>query len=306
VWAEAATSIAGGRFERNTCTNASYCFGGGLATYGALTITGAQFVNNGSEGDGGAVAAFNEVMITNTLFQDNACTVAACLGGALFINYTADVLNSSFSGNHATGRGGGVGITDTAALTLANVTLSGNSAGVAGGGLFAGGAARASLWNLTLADNLAPIGGGLRAVPGVTVGVTNTLFSNNTGGNCSGVIAGGTHNLEFPAATCAAAGPNVGFTAAGPGPVFTTADPRLAPLALNAPGATLTHALLPDSPARDHGQAASCAAAPVNNVDQRGVVRPLDSDHIPGAICDIGAFEAGPPVWSQFLALLFK
>jgi len=33
-------------------------------------------------------------------------------------------------------------------------------------------------------------------------------------------------------------------------------------------------------------------AAPVNNRDQRDFVRPADGDSTPGAVCDIGAFEA--------------
>ncbi|MFM8424193.1 MAG: sortase, partial [Chloroflexota bacterium] len=41
------------------------------------------------------------------------------------------------------------------------------------------------------------------------------------------------------------------------------------------------------SPAIDVGDAATCAAAPVSSLDQRGVTRPL------GAGCDIGAYEAG-------------
>ena len=54
----------------------------------------------------------------------------------------------------------------------------------------------------------------------------------------------------------------------------------LAPLADNG-GPTLTHALVPDSPAIDASPVdAECAAT-----DQRGNARPQ------GAMCDIGAFE---------------
>ena len=44
-------------------------------------------------------------------------------------------------------------------------------------------------------------------------------------------------------------------------------------------------ALLAGSPALDAGDDAVCAANPVNNLDQRGIVRPQ------GLHCDIGAFE---------------
>ena len=60
-------------------------------------------------------------------------------------------------------------------------------------------------------------------------------------------------------------------------------DPRLGPLQDNG-GPTWTHALLPDSPAIDHGSARGLTA------DQRGFARPID---VPGTAKagDIGAFE---------------
>ena len=56
-------------------------------------------------------------------------------------------------------------------------------------------------------------------------------------------------------------------------------------------GPTQTMALGAGSAARDAGDDAICAAAPVNGRDQRGVARPQ------GAGCDIGAYEAKPPVY---------
>ncbi|MFK8114027.1 MAG: S8 family serine peptidase [Rubripirellula sp.] len=70
----------------------------------------------------------------------------------------------------------------------------------------------------------------------------------------------------------------------------TLLDPTLAatlgPLADNG-GPTLTHALLPGSPARDAGDPAQFPL-----VDQRGVARPANGDGIGEAIPDVGAFEA--------------
>jgi hypothetical protein len=53
-------------------------------------------------------------------------------------------------------------------------------------------------------------------------------------------------------------------------------------------GPTATMALGPGSAALDAGDDATCAAAPVNNLDQRGEVRPK------GSRCDIGALEQEP------------
>lgn len=62
-------------------------------------------------------------------------------------------------------------------------------------------------------------------------------------------------------------------------------DPLLGPLANNG-GPTLTHALLPGSPALDT-MTESCQAT-----DQRGVARPYEADGDGLAVCDIGAYES--------------
>ena len=63
-------------------------------------------------------------------------------------------------------------------------------------------------------------------------------------------------------------------------------------------GPTWTLALLPGSAAIDAADDAICAAAPVNNLDQRGITRPQ------GAHCDIGAYEALPP--RAFLPIIMR
>jgi hypothetical protein len=47
---------------------------------------------------------------------------------------------------------------------------------------------------------------------------------------------------------------------------------------------------LTGSPAIDAADNAICAAAPVNNLDQRGQVRPADGDVDGTVVCDIGAY----------------
>ncbi len=290
AWANSAAVVTNAQFLGNKCAN-SGCFGGGLYASSTLMLTGTEFISNNSTSSGGGAFALGAALLTNDQFQGNQCSESSCLGGGLLAIGAAQVLSSSFSGNQSSGSGGAIGITSTAQVTLANVTLAGNVASVSGGGLYAGATSTASLYNVTVADNQAPSGGGVLAEISATLGVTNTLFSNNGANTCAGSIVAGTHNLEFPGNTCATAGPSAGFT---------TADPLLAPLALNAPGTTLTQALLPGSPARDHADPVSCANSLVNNLDQRGAVRP-DAG---GEACDIGAFEAGPPDWLVFLPLV--
>jgi hypothetical protein len=56
------------------------------------------------------------------------------------------------------------------------------------------------------------------------------------------------------------------------------------------------------SPAIDAGDNATCAAAPVSNLDQRGRTRPLDGDGDSVAICDLGAVEKGEPTITTITA----
>jgi hypothetical protein len=95
-------------------------------------------------------------------------------------------------------------------------------------------------------------------------GIKNSIVANNTGGDCdfqSPVNAGG-ENLDSD-------GSCTGFT--------IIADPLLGPLADNG-GPTMTHALLPGSPAIGAG------AGPCIGLDQRDVSRPSTD-------CDLGAYE---------------
>ena len=85
-----------------------------------------------------------------------------------------------------------------------------------------------------------------------------------------------------------------GFTGTGS---LSNADPKLGPLADNG-GPTLTMALQSGSAAIDAGSNAIAAAPPVNNVDQRGITRPIDGNSDSIAVSDIGAYEAPAPTLS--------
>ena len=123
--------------------------------------------------------------------------------------------------------------------------------------------------NSTFAGNSAIDGGGIGNRYDATVTLKNTIVTNSpAGGNCSGAITDGGGNLSYPEATC-------------PG---INGNPLLGPLQDNG-GPTQHMALGPGSAARDAADDGFCAAAPVNNRDQRGIARPQ------GPHCDIGAVE---------------
>jgi hypothetical protein len=104
-----------------------------------------------------------------------------------------------------------------------------------------------------------------------------SIVSDSSGGsNCYGAIADRGHNVVSDA--------SCGFTQPTS---MSGIDPLLAPLALNAPGMTRTHALKPGSPAIGAGPTTvGDGGCPPS--DQRGVSRIAYARS-----CDVGAYEIG-------------
>jgi len=138
----------------------------------------------------------------------------------------------------------------------------------------------------TLAANAATAGSGIHngstqaaATAGV-VTVTNSIVGGLSQiNNCAGPVTSLGHNID--------SGGTCGFGASGD---IANEDPLLLPLTNNG-GPTLTHALLPDSPAIDAADNAACPVA-----DQRGEPRPSDGDGDGIAACDMGAYELEAPL----------
>jgi predicted outer membrane repeat protein len=203
-------------------------------------------------------------------------------GGGIDNSGTLSVIDSTFSGNSATGGKGGApgdgvggGIANSDALSLTNSTFNANSAVDLGGAIASSGAA--SISYITTADNSAADGGGIAVTAGSppVVSSIDSVFQNVVGGNLS-VVAGSSfrslgHNLFSDT-------PNVSLQ---PTDLVNT-EPLLGPLANNG-GPTLTQALLPGSPAINAG-------IPVAGIhtDQRGAPRPAHTAP------DIGAFQVQP------------
>lgn len=205
---------------------------------------------------GGAVFNQGGVMITNSSLIYNQ---ASLHGGAVFNNGIMFIANSTLYMNYAQD-GGGI-FNSSGTLSLQNVTLAGNILTVpnAGGNLALIGNSAVSIQNTILAD--------ADAYPSTT--------------NCNAAIGGG-NNFISP----------VGDASCGANHLFGPS--RLSPLALNTNG-TYHLAPLSGSLALDNGDNAACAGPAINNLDQRGVVRPIDALGIGGeAKCDIGAVESDP------------
>src|SRR5262249_49576875 len=302
---------------------------GGAAT---ITVTSTKNISADTTIDGGRVitisggnsvvlfavtsgAAFtvDNLTLANGLSTSGSASAIAGSGGGLGLGggRALTVINSTLhnnTGNDAVGFG-------TGTLTLANSTFSDNS-GVAGVSFGTGGVT-ATVTNCTFVGN----GTGLLNQGSNTITVTNSTFSHNSavavenaggtltvtnsilassGSNCSGTITDRGHNIEY-VTTC-------GFKATGcsntTGLSFCNTNPLLDPAGLVSNGGpTQTIALCAGSgtpasctgtsPAINAGDETVCMMSPVNNLDQRGFVRPGAG----ATKCSIGAYEANasPP-----------
>jgi len=296
----------GSRIGAPGASNVTGGWGGGIYSNGTLAITGTVSYNTADLGGG----ICNDYRGTATIVGEishNVANSSSWVSGGGILNYGGMMIirNSSIAYNHANGTGGGI---DTAFgnLTIANSTVSSNTANGNGSGIHSYGGTLVLTSN-TIAHNVADYdqngsgnGGGIyydRGDYGV-MSATNTLMASNLDQSgqrdCaynpafSATIASQGYNLVEQPGNCV-------FTATGD---ITGADPRLGPLQDNG-GDTPTHALLPGSPAIDQG---SCRGT---TSDQRGRPRPVDIPGIPNADdgCDIGAYEALPPI---YLPLVWK
>jgi hypothetical protein len=248
--------------------------GGGLYSYGPVTVTRSIFRKN----IGNGIYSINgPLSITGSTINDNSN------GGVLIFNQNASIVNSTISGNDNPGYsydGGGIyyaGIGDQT-LLLSNVTITRNRAYYAGGGIYMfdlhGG--QVIMANSILAGN----------------------FAGTQGPDCYGPIDSQGYNLIGDTTGCtfsSSMGDQIGV------------DPQVGPLRYNG-GLTPTHRLVAGSPAIDGGNPDGCLdqlGIPLTT-DQRGFTRPLDGngDGIP--VCDVGAYEYDPLyiVLSSFLPLV--
>ncbi len=279
--------IAGGRGSGGPTND----WGGGVFNRGHLTIESSTLTNNTAARGGG---------VANVGAEPSGGTRAALSGSTAA---TLTIIRSTLSGNTATTDGGGILNTSSgeggATLAVVNSTLSGNLA-MAGGGLFnesTGGSATANLNYTTVAGNTAEAGGGgIHTVAGdeatSTVTLTATIVVDGPGTACavpSGSIFSGGYNLDDDD-TCRLHEETEDFPAA---------DPKLLPLALNAPGKTATHALGDDSDALNVVPIGFSGCGSTITIDQRGLPRPQEAD----GFCDSGAFELTEAPTSYFLYL---
>ena len=276
--------------DESTLLDNTAGFGGAMTLLDAqTTISNSTISENNVNQRGGAISISNQPnnplnasfeMIASTVNANtatNASSPVSASGGAIAAStgsagMSISIVASTLSNNDAS-RGGAIDARDVE-LTITNSTLSGNSAILNDGGGINMTSGAITLSNTTITENSAATRGG-----GVLLGFQlisnfyNSLFANNSNNDCE--IASTTFDLNADS-----------FNIIQNDACNTDArnlDPLLGPLADNG-GATLTHGLLPNSPARNTGILASCEIE-----DQRGQIR-NDGDNL----CDVGAVEFNP------------
>jgi CSLREA domain-containing protein/uncharacterized repeat protein (TIGR01451 family) len=262
--------------------NSSTSFGGAIfnVNYGSVSIINSEIISNTAGNNGGGIFNGNgRLTVRNSTFVNNSTSDTED-GGAIFNDSRLTVENSTFGNNFAYEGGA---IFSQALLTVTNSTFNGNIAVFRGGGIHNKTWNTVTINNSTFYGNSADsLGGGGGIYNNGDLNFSNTIFANSlNGSDCANwdKIITNINNLVEDG-SCS--------------PAYT-GDPLLGPLQDNG-GNTWTHALLDGSPAIDAGDPGSCAAPPVNNLDQRGKIRPADGDGDGLAICDIGAHEVVPTI----------
>ncbi|MEM7153288.1 MAG: choice-of-anchor Q domain-containing protein [Myxococcota bacterium] len=260
IWTSRPVDILGTRIEANSADD----FGGGIYAYfgdAVVDVFKSDLVGNAADNGGGLYNNRGDTALRRVNVVFNTATTA---GGGIYNQGPLIMRRSAVFNNDAAAGAGLYNYFFDADLTALNTTFSGNDATGTGGGLWLGSNSTARFNNVTVTNNTG-LGGGLQAWAGASAEFINTLVAGNVDGgglpsDCSGPIVSNGHNLIEDTAACTITGPATND-------IYATA-PDLGPLSMNG-GRSPTHELLPTSAALEAGDAATC-----RGVDQRGEPRP--------------------------------
>jgi hypothetical protein len=231
--------------------NSSTGHAGGIFTNGTFNLTRSTISGNTAERSGGGAFTAGGTSVPPNRISGSTISGNRAVenGGGLWLGHQADVSNSTISGNRTTGTGfpemGGGGIWGLHNVNLRQSTVTENMAALGPAGVFAG-------------------------FNGANIAIQRAIVAGNSGSDCGAAPGAAVESFGFNLVGAGCPSNIAGDVVAAPG---------LAPLAVNPPGRTATHALFPGSAAID-------AAGACVGTDQRGVTRPM------GPACDIGAYEA--------------
>ncbi len=280
--------------------------GGGVNHTGQLEVIDSLISGNVATGSGGGILSGNLTIRRSTVSGNSAGVLDAprvgeefpVVGGGISAA-TLMMEASTVSNNFAADAGGGVHVSSSGS-TIINSTITGNSANQ-GGGVYGRYGALVWILNSTVTENSAVTHRGVVGRGGGVVAPRLLMRNSIVAGNhSSGFGPDASSPISFVRYSMLGDNSGVAGLAEAPvgapdernsligGPVHGVIDPLLGPLADNG-GATLTHSLLPGSPAIGAGGfefPAPMFTTP--EFDQRGA----PFTRVAGARIDIGAFEA--------------
>jgi Ca2+-binding RTX toxin-like protein len=283
-------------FDSDLRNNASRGWGGAVRNEGYLDLRDVSVTGNetpvgggGVTSAGGGIHSSGSLYVSDSLIADNFASKG---GGVSIVAGSAQLTNTTISGNESQGQGGGLRV-EAGNAAISFMTITENKTFVAGG------------------ENY-PFGGGVWVGANGGLQMANSIVANNsdnrqrfdadyspdcysatlynfvsTRDNLVGILSdnclftdqfwGDTSFMFF-------------------GTEDAPLDAGLLPLADNG-GPTLTHALESSSLAldADNGDQAGSFFECADH-DQRGFDRPIDADFDGSADCDLGAFEAPVPL----------
>lgn len=178
IWSYGAVTVINSTVSRNSGST-----GGGIYAQGAVTIIDSTISGNSVSGFGGGIYSAGALTIHNSTVSANV----AYGGGGMEARGNVTISNSTVSQNSANSNwaGGGIEAVQGATVTIINSTIADNYAGY-GGGIFADGPV--TVINSTVTRNLlAELGGGIFSIGAVTVS-NSTIFGNSA--NFAGGIYG--------------------------------------------------------------------------------------------------------------------
>lgn len=173
-----------------TITGGTGPVGGGILSFGDLTMTGVELVGNDSVYGGGLAALSGQIEIVDSSIRDNM----ADDGGGIFLDgVVATISGTTITDNNAIFEGGGISACGCAGviLTIEDSEVTNNTAEDGGG--IAAGPVDLTIEDSTFDANAASgNGGGLFLLDEGSVGISGSTFSANT----ADLDGGGIHAQE--------------------------------------------------------------------------------------------------------------
>lgn len=128
IWNKGSADIKNAAFSNNVAVSGG-AVGGSSSSTGVLSVSGGTFTNNHAQDDGGAIAAFKSLMITDSLFENNTAMYLPDENGAYTVKQSTD--NNPIGGG-ALALGA---VSESEIASISGTTFKNNRSGYNGGAI---------------------------------------------------------------------------------------------------------------------------------------------------------------------------